>query len=453
MILYLTLTKINSNQYFILRYKQNGEDNLSIENTLRLTLNDFYHISIENEQHYLNPPNPKSLLDWFSWYFHLASKALNNLTKNKNCLKFEGYIGDVNDVFSNLSVRAKSTQQDSFSKFDRILLSNVPDYTGLIYVFIECIPMLKKIGHSYISCNVLLNTGMWEDYEHYVYAGSLMQSIEECKELLNVNKMYGSLWDKDGEPHWSHNDFNFKVSTKLRNQVTNWLTRVLLAYAFPAKRDARNPLRETYSANLTVFFRSIKYLVNLGYPKHWFKIYIESIFSNNLITAAKIPFESPNKFYVEKEEQKVDISKILMEISVLAACYEPILNLGHIKCGKSIESITQYKIKFSYVISFGQFIFSNVLGLVFEDQVDQVNNNPYSSIFNLSGSNLRSEILNKKTKKQHLYSVVDFCSKNETAEFWMSKMDFDDMCKNKWYVTLIRTDSWDRLSDPVLVKV
>jgi hypothetical protein len=34
----------------------------------------------------------------------------------------------------------------------------------------------------------------------------------------------------------------------------------------------------------------------------------------------------------------------------------------------------------------------------------------------------------------------------------MSKMDFDDMCKNKWYVTLIRTDSWDRLSDPILIK-
>ena len=225
----------------------------------------------------------------------------------------------------------------------------------------------------------------------------------------------------------------------MRNQVINWLTRVLLTYGFPAKRDSRNPMRESYAANLTVFFRSIKYLINLGYPKHWFKIYLESIFSNNLITAAKIPFESPNKFHAEKEVQKVDISKILMEVSVLAACYEPILNLGHIKCGKSIESITQYKIKFSYINAVGQFIFSNVLGLVFEDQVN-------------SDSNLHSEILNKKNKKQHLYSVVDFCSNNKTAEFWMSKMDFDDMCKNKWYVTLIRTDSWDRLSDSVLLK-
>ena len=34
----------------------------------------------------------------------------------------------------------------------------------------------------------------------------------------------------------------------------------------------------------------------------------------------------------------------------------------------------------------------------------------------------------------------------------MSEIDFDVMSKNKWYVTLIRTDSWDRLSDPVLIK-
>ena len=131
----------------------------------------------------MKPPNPKSLFDWFSWYFHLASKALNNLTENRNCLKFEAYIGDVNDVFSTLSVKAKSKQEESSSKFDRILLSNIPDYTCMIYVFIECMPMLKKIGYSYINCNVLLNTRLWEDYEHYVYAGSLMQSIKECKEL------------------------------------------------------------------------------------------------------------------------------------------------------------------------------------------------------------------------------------------------------------------------------
>jgi hypothetical protein len=275
-----------------------------------------------------------------------------------------------------------------------------------------------------------------------------MQSIEECKELLNVNKIYGDLF---GEPHWAHNNFNFKVSTKLRNQVINWLTRVLLTYGFPTKRDSRNPVRESYAANLTVFFRSIKYLINLGYPKHWFKIYLESIFSNNLITAAKIPYESPNKFHAEKEVQKVDISKILMEVSVLPACYEPILNLGHIKCGKSIESITRYKIKFSYINTFiGQLIYCNLLGLVFEDQVNKECR--YSSIFNLSDSNLRSEILNQKNKKQHLYSVVDFHSTNKTAEFWMSEIDFDVMSKNKWYVTLIRTDSWDRLSDPVLIK-
>jgi hypothetical protein len=393
----------------------------------------------------LKPPNPNSLFDWFSWYFYLASKALNNLTQNRNCLKFEAYVGDLNDVFSTLSVKAKSMRHESSSKFNRILLSNVPDYTCLIHVFIECIPMLKKIDHSYVNCNVLLNTGLWKDYEHYVYAGSLMQSIEECKKLLNVNKIYGDLF---GEPHWAHNSFNFKVSTKLRNQVINWLTRVLLAYGFPTKRDSRNPMRESYAANLTVFFRSIKYLINLGYPKHWFKIYLESIFSNNLITSARIPYESPNKFHAEKEVQKVDISKILMEVSVLAACYESILNLGHIKCGKSIESITQYKIKFSYINTFGQLNYCNVLGLVFEDQVNEECR--YSSIFSLS--DLRSEILNKKNKKQHLFSVVGFCSNNKTAEFWMSEIDFDDMCKNKWYVTLIRTDSWDRLSDPVLIK-
>ena len=78
---------------------------MAIENTLSLTLKHFYYFSIEKEEHYLNPPNPKSLFDWFSWYFHLISKALSNLTKKMNCLKFEAYVGDINDIISTLNVK------------------------------------------------------------------------------------------------------------------------------------------------------------------------------------------------------------------------------------------------------------------------------------------------------------------------------------------------------------
>ena len=117
-------------------------------------------------------------------------------------------------------------------------------------------------------------------------------TLKQGEDLLNV----GTFKDQINGFHlWTHQVTEFEPCLSARNEVLNWLSRVLLTFAYPAKRDDRSPVRETFSPNLTVFFRSIQYLIYLGYPKHWFQAYMTSVLENTLASNAKHPIKSPNK--------------------------------------------------------------------------------------------------------------------------------------------------------------
>jgi hypothetical protein len=391
------------------------------------------------------PQNPRGIFDWYAFYFYKIAKSLKFLIVDTNSIEFDCRIADVNDVLSNLNLerirkKQKKSDDDDGEKFNRIFLSNIPDYHSIIHVFTECMPILKKSMNSFVKCTVLMNTGMWQNYEHYIYSGSLIQDLKQGELLLNVAKIGGDLWGTD--PLWSHAINNFKPSIKARNDVINWLTRVLLTFACPAQRDAKNSMREAYSPNLAVFFRAIQYLLWLGYPKHWFQTYLKSIIENNLISCEKYPSESPNKCRLEdiRNSRKIDLSPILIELRTLLSIYIPLLEIGDMDLSNTAETIYAYEIKFNRVMSFycQGLPYSNVLALYLE--------NSHSAMAN---ENLRNEItVQKSNRKKHLFSLMKFSSPNHTASFFMNTQDFDSMTaeREKWFISLIRTDSWERIS-------
>ncbi len=413
--------------------------------TLNEVFDDEAFIDTENPQ---EPSNPKSMFDWYAFYFYKIAKSLKFLTKDTNSLVVETRVGDVNDVLSNIYHESKGNEE-SFKNFDRIFLSNIPDYTSLIYVFLECMPLLKPTENSFIKSTCLLNTGMWKDYEQYVYSGSLIHDLKKGGSLLNVAKVGGDLWGCD--PLLSFAYKNFKPDIHSRNDVLDWVTRVLLTFSYPARRDALSPMRENYSPNLAVFFRSIQYLIWLGYPKHWFQAYLTSVMENSLAGTESPPIESPNRFRFEetsnKTVRKIDLSTILLEIRTLASIYIPLFDIGYISFLKPIDSIYEYKIRFEEFVPSYYYLrkYSDVLGLLFESSASELS---YPSLN--SNINLRDEILmHKSIGKKHLFSVLKFSSGNAT--FYMSNQDFDSMTVSQtleWYVSVIRTDSWDRVTQP-----
>ena len=386
------------------------------------------------------PDNPQSIFDWFTFYFLKVAKALDFLTKTLNALNIIGCVGDVNDSLSSLNLESKRNVNTIKNKFDRIYMSNIPDYTSIIHVFLECMPLLKTTETSYVKSTILMNTGLWADYGHYVYSGSLLQSLKQGEKLLNV----AVLGDLYSDQVWSHAVKAFKPCFSVRNEVLNWLSRVLLTFAYPAQRDDNLPMREAFSPNLTVFFRSIQYLIYLGYPKHWFQAYLTSVLENNLVTNAKFPIQSPNKCLPEDFRdvnlKRVDLSTILMELQTLSSVYAPLLEIGDIQTQNKIDTLCEYEIclkSFSPNILFTKTVFNEILGMLFEDSMC------------FSREDLRDELIRKNMKKK-LFSVAKVSSKSKTARFWMHIDDFESMTSknSQWYVSLIRTDSWTRVSLP-----
>ena len=414
------------------------------------------------------PANPKCLFDCYAAYFHSLAKSLSFLTNETKTLRIECRVGDVNDALSSLRIEAKRQELEKqnafdFFKFDRISLGTTPDITSLTFAFLESTPLLKPTNKSSISCSCLVNTSIWKSFDQYVHSGSLIQNIEQARVLLNITKSSGGLLGYD-MPVWTQYVTSFKPQMDVRSDLLAWLSRVLLAYGVPFKRDCVSLQRENCAPNLSVFFRAILYLIAIGYPKHWFQIYLTTILKNELVTTASHPKTSPNKYEAEdvlnKTLKKVDLTMNLIELKTLASLYAPVLEVGELFDLKPINSIFEYELKLD---SFNEGTYgiimtctnalSNVLGLLLEEDVAQ---EPSLIIHPTFGpghdwrmSKLRDEVMGKGSiGRKHLISVFNFHADAKTARFWMSKVDFEEI-KDKFYVALIRTDSWDRLSGQI----
>jgi hypothetical protein len=129
------------------------------------------HLMSEPIEFIESPISHDSFFNKVTRYFHFVAKAIINLG-GKQRLTVKCCVGDLNKVIEQL--RLQSEANESAEKFDRIYLSNIPDYTSLLYPFLQSMPMLKLGKQSYVRSNNLLNCGMWKDYGHYVYSGKFI---------------------------------------------------------------------------------------------------------------------------------------------------------------------------------------------------------------------------------------------------------------------------------------
>ena len=178
--------------------------------------------------------------------------------------------------------------------------------------------MIKSVNETQALVNAFLILG-----NPYGIKVIFMLSL---KLIVNYFLFHKKLGD---DPLWRNSEENFEPSMKNRDELTNWMARILLNYSFPGLRSTFVQVKECYFPNMTIFFRTVKFLIELGYPKHWFLQLIEQIESNNLVTLATYPESSPNSFKINKSPKKLNLTTILFEFNTIAAIYSPILNIGN----------------------------------------------------------------------------------------------------------------------------
>jgi len=187
-----------------------------------------------------------SLFDIFALFYINASFAIAKLVKQGN-LSIEISLGSIldfaNDIVAESDVRTKLNLPVSF---EEVILSNVPDYTGMLSTFVQIGPILNRQTEvpSNFRSNVLLNTGLFQNYDQYVF-GSTALSVSGISRILKQCCL------EEKPDAW--NDFNrwtfnkedpVKPVTYL--EFKTWIHRLFLNTVLPPARNSQAAVREEH---------------------------------------------------------------------------------------------------------------------------------------------------------------------------------------------------------------
>ncbi len=124
---------------------------------------------------------------------------------------------------------------------DRIYLSNVPDYTGLLNALLHFLPKLKDAPHAILECRILLAMGHYHSAEEYIYSAARTKTAVELRSVLGVESKFIQL---ESSLQYDYFDSNFRFqNAKLKKeelvsqeQLTNYLVSLFLAIVDPVPR-------------------------------------------------------------------------------------------------------------------------------------------------------------------------------------------------------------------------
>lgn len=79
------------------------------------------------------------------------------------------------------------------TKFQRIFVSNIPDYIGMLAFVTEVMPLIHDRDGSYLISNVIMNTGIWKNFAHYVFSATAIPQLRQVPPLLGYQPV-GKDW-------------------------------------------------------------------------------------------------------------------------------------------------------------------------------------------------------------------------------------------------------------------
>lgn len=138
---------------------------------------------------------------------------------------------------------AERTKRGLPVKFHRVFASNVPDYTGMLSLFTELLPIMErstKECKTLIQHNCLMNNGIWKDMDHYMFSSTLVPNIRLLSDFIGVEYCTegNSIWS-DCQWTWSGRDAKPKPTLV---QLSDWLHQVFLTSILPPRRNSMRPV-------------------------------------------------------------------------------------------------------------------------------------------------------------------------------------------------------------------
>ncbi|KAK5129040.1 hypothetical protein LTR85_000373 [Meristemomyces frigidus] len=275
----------------------------------------------------LVPPNPKGLYDYVSYWFLTVASALSSL---KSRIKIEACVGDITAVLEQVRYGVVGHRQQPDQRgpntlpppntveeaamtelslndvneypttYDRIHLSNIPDYIGgTLSSFLYALPLTYPDKSSFITSTCLRNPPRFDTVAQF---DSEYIALSAPADLAKVFQVRMAPKKDPYEPmpmcsynRWHHQDVSTDPANLMsRGMLETWLYRIFLKIAIPKdKRQIESQVLIYSPLNLTVFFRLCWHLHNVGYPAHWMSGVLTEVLSGKIATRARPPRSEP----------------------------------------------------------------------------------------------------------------------------------------------------------------
>ncbi|KAJ3096287.1 hypothetical protein HDU97_006045 [Phlyctochytrium planicorne] len=391
------------------------------------------------------PTTSTRLYDWSENFFGQVVKALRFLTEGNNRLVLELSNEDLFRCLSNYGADEEYRTEHGYPvKFDRMFLSNVADYVGMLPVLAHAPRFLTRSPFSAIDSNILLNTSFFSGYGEFLFRSCGVRSATDAERAFGMKMTAGGLFDMV-DPRWTHcGEVERKPLNQLfdREEFVAWIQRVAVVAIYPPMQDSHKVMRETFPMSLGGFFDLLVRLTEIGYPSHWIREAIMPFLRGD-------PVED-SSYHSKTGREKVDTATVIGEFQMLTALYAPILGILP-TLGPVPAEVDVARLLIPYQGSKAQTVLNyHVLSAIIGPNIPR---NVRSFLMNAQTPRSKRKgtaqtpfkvLLQEKCQSYSCLYWGDNMVENEKALYMLMPMwQFLEFTKADATIAIIRTDSWE----------
>ncbi|KAF2494790.1 hypothetical protein BU16DRAFT_540038 [Lophium mytilinum] len=432
------------------------------------------------------PKELHQLFDYWKGFFVELSQAISSL---RDRIVIELITGEATQILEHLKYKTlphrRSKTIDLVNpasypwRYDRIHLSNIPDYVGgPLTTFLYSIPVNDPDRDPYITSNVLRNNPAYGDTKNFDTFFNENLCLYDSKDLLKtmkVEKTRNILEPRDDKVKfdlsryacWKRPDQKRMKFADLmeRPSLEKWVYSIFMKITIPYPRalTESNNRSLIYSPhNVSIMFKLLIHLSEIGYPAHWLAAILSNILSGKITTRARPPRSCPLNIAETKVNRPIrttTVAPFVADMRTQTAIWLPLMPFGFsVPDLPNLGDIYRHKVPVKGATPFWPDVPHFIL-VLFNDSIwpDGETMNLRQALLDDDNSIQTPAVKRFREEGIVVVSVFQFTkvvkNKAKEAAFWMDRRVIEKMlAEGTWMVGIWRNDSWCSQSDPCDLK-
>ncbi|KAK4930924.1 hypothetical protein LTR49_002690 [Elasticomyces elasticus] len=413
-------------------------------------------------------------------WFMVISACLSQM---KPFIKIEACLGDVTAVLEQIrhgvvghregvdhTPDAEESSGTYPQLYDRIHLSNIPDYIGgPLSSVLYATPMTHPGDASYVTSTCLRNPPRFPSVAVYNNEYLALDTPADLAMTFRVRISPPRSAGHDDFPmplpdfmpmndyhYWHHLPGSLELSKVMpRDRMETWLYRLFFKLAIPVhKNEIWSHTLISSPLNLTAYLRVISHLHDVGYPAHWLADVVGSLLSGKIKTSARPPRSEPLTIRETRAERPMieqSVAPFVAEFQTLVSMWQFALPFGLTSSAvPDVGTILHYRVDFKDVQEYAGDTAVFVLAFC---ETRLVPPQPWLRQYLTNDEKSDSSPQAKKVREEglHIVSTWKWTKTTRTATFWLRSDVMERMRQGAWVIGIWRTDNWMHQALPEII--